>query len=216
MNNYDKLIEVSNALQESGWETQSINFAESSLTVKRFYATVNVYVDIYEQRLSLNEENHPGCYRYLEGIKPEDMVSVILKLIQTFRHENYRLTLVNRYGQDCGHDKFEYSYFPDEKSILRRLVEASEKEIDESGETLFSLEQYEHQYPNPAMKLVVKRVRENNSIKSKYYGLKDSLMFECHHIEYKCEETDGYRKKVLDEVVRDDMYYAFVTIKDTK
>lgn len=215
MNNYAKLIEISNVLQESGWKTQSINFAESSLTVKRFYATVNVYIDIYEHRLSLGEENHPGCYRYLEGIKPEDMTSTILKLIQSFRHENYRLTLVNRNGQSCGHDKFEYFYFPDEKSTLCRLVDASEKEIDENSENLFSLEQYEHQYPNPAIKLVVKRVRENNDVKSKYYGLKDSLMFECHRIEYKTE-ADGYKTKVLDEVVRDDMYYAFVTINDTK
>lgn len=43
----------------------------------------------------------------------------------------------------------------------------------------------------------------------------DSLMFECRRIEYKTE-ADGYKTKVLDEVNRDDMYYAFVTIKDTK
>lgn len=215
MNNYDKLIEISNALQESGWETQEINFAKSSLTVKRFYATVNVYVDIYEQRLSLNEENHPNCCRYLEDIKPEFMVSTILKIIKEFRHENYRLAFVNRYCDNNGHDRIDNYYFPDEKSILCRLLDVYGEEVDESGETLFSLEQYEHQYPNPAIKLVVKRFRGNNDIKNKYWEFKNSLVFECHRIEYKTE-ADGYRTKVLDEIKEERVYYAFVTIKDTK
>lgn len=215
MNNYEKLIEISNALQESGWETQSIDFAKSSLTVKRFYATVNIYVDSYEHRLSLSEENHPNCYRYLEGIKPEDMVSTILKLVKEFRHENYRLTTINQYGGGNGHDRIDNYYFPDEKSTLCRLLDAYEKDVVESGETLFSLEQYENQYPNPAIKLVVKRFRENNEIKNKYWEFKNSLMFECHRIEYKTE-TDGYKTKVLNEVKEEKIYYAFVTINDTK
>ena len=215
MKNYDKLIEISNALQESGWETQSISFAESSLTVKRFYATVKVYADIYENRLSLSEENHPGCYRYLEGIKPIDMVPTVLKLIKEFRHENYRLTFVNRYSDNNGHDRIDNYYFPDEKSTLCRLLDVYGEDVDESGETLFSLESYEHQYPNPACKLVVRRARENNEIKNKYWEFKNSLMFECHRIDYKTEE-DGYRTKVTSEIKEERVFYAFVTIKDTK
>lgn len=205
--NYDKLLEVADELMKSKWIIKSIDFEKHLITVSRFFAEVEIYCDVCEQRISLNEKYHPDCHYYCE-VEENEMATTIIKLINEFRHENYRLSYINRYGQSNGHDRIEDYYFPDEKSLLERLLEEKA-----GGENIYSLEEREHQYPNPAIKLIVKRVKYAREITDKYWQFKNSLVFECHHIEYKVV-GEGYKEKVLNEIKEDKIYYAFVSIKD--
>ena len=205
--NYNKLLEVAEELIKAKWKVKSIDFDNHLITVSRFFAQVEIYCDVYEQRVTLKEKYHPNCYRYLE-VKEDKMVNAIIKLINEFRHENYRLTYINRYGQSMGHDQLDDYYFSNEQSLLEFLCD--EKVADE---TLYSLEEREHQYPNPACKLMVKRVKNANDITNKYWPFKESLIFECHSIQYEVEEC-GYNQKVLDEIKEDKTYYACVSIRD--
>lgn len=208
--NYNKLLEIANALKESGWNIASINFNRHLITVEKFFATVEIYVDVWEQRISLSEVNHPGCNYYV-NVNKEDMTNACLKLINDFRHENYMLGILNRFGYDSkGHDKVDYSYFPNEKVLLRVLLD------EETGENIYSIQEFEHQHPNPAMKLIVKKLDKKSAEevrKNRYFISEKAIVFEMHDITYKTSESD-YNKKVLDEVVEDRKYYAFVEIKE--
>lgn len=208
--NYDKLLEISNALKESGWKIANINLNRHLITVEKFFATVEIYADVWEQRISLTELNHKGCYYYLE-IKKEDMVNTILKLINEFRHENFKLGILNQFGYGCdGHDRIDYHYFPNDKSMLRFLLE------EETEENIYSIQEFSHQYPNPAIKQIIKKLDKNSADevrKNRYFIGKDAIIFEIHRIEYKTD-GNGYNPKVLDEIKEERIYYAFVEIKE--
>lgn len=210
--NYNKLLEISNALKESGWNIASINFNRHLITVERFFATVEIYADIYEQRVSLVELNHSGCNYYLD-IRKEDMTSTILKLINEFRHENFKLGILNQFGYGCdGHDKVDYHYYPNDKSMLRFLLG------EETEENIYSIQEFSHQYPNPAMKQIVKKLDKKSADevrKNRYFISGKAIIFEIHHIEYKQEKDGfGYKTKVLDEIKEERIYYAFVEIRE--
>lgn len=205
---YAKLLEIANELSKIGWEIKNINFDKCLILVSKFFALITIYADTYERKISLSDENNKSCYRYCELSRNDDMVNCIIKLINEFRHENYKLSFINRYGQTNGHDRIEEYYFPNESSLLRTLV--GEPVEDEN---IYSLEEREHQYPNPAIKLVIKRIKDDRDFKNKYWQFKDSLLFELHQITYATKE-DGYNKKVLDEIKEDQVFYACVTIKE--
>ena len=210
--NYNKILEVANALIESGWEVDSIDFHKNLLTVSRFFAVVEIYIDTYEERISMSEVHHPSCYHYCDN-KPEEMVHTILKLINEFRHENYKLTYINEFGQECGHDRFSDRYFPDEKSLLRGLLE------EDTNENIHSLEEATHQFPNPAIKKTIKRMRdlEAEEVRKKYYLPNNSLIFEIHRIEYNTEDQGCYSsRKVLDTIKEDKMFYACISFREAK
>ncbi len=211
--NYEKLLEISNELHNSGWEIKTIDFSLSTILVSKYYALISIYANVYEKRLSLTDQNNPSCYRYCELENQDEMTPAVLKLINEFRHENYRLSTINEFGQFDGHDVIREFYFPDEKSLLRKLVD---EEVND--ENIYSLKERTHQYSNPAIKLVVKRLNDGNDglIKNHYFQFKDSLIFEMHYIEYEYEREGNsyYNVKVSDKIINDRVYYACVTIKD--
>lgn len=210
--NYKKLLEISNALISSGWNTERIDFSKHTISVTRFFAEVDIWADVWEERVSLCEKYHPQCYVYRD-VSKEDMVNTILKLINEFRHQNFKLTFINMYGHDAdGHDKIDHHYFPNEKSLLKFLVE------EELGENIFSLTEFEHQYPNPACKLFGRRLSANETndfIKNRYYLRKNAIVFELHHIMYK-EDRNVSPVKVFDEIVEDRQYFACIEIMETE
>jgi hypothetical protein len=206
--NYEKLLEISNELLNSGWEIKTIDFSSSTILVSKYYALISIYANVYEKRLSLTDQNNTSCYRYCELENQEEMTPAVLRLINEFRHENYRLSIINEFGQQNGHDDIREFYFPDEKSLLRQLVG---EQVDD--ENIYSLKERTHQYPNPVMKLVLKRLKDDRVFKKNYWQFKDSLVFEMHHIEYE-RENDSYNAKVLDKIKEDRVYYACITIKE--
>ena len=213
MEKFEKFVEVASALKEAGWEVRDIDFEHNRIIISRFYAIMDVYLDLYEKRISISEEHYPSNYRYVEGIKEEEFVPVILKLINEYRHENYRLTIVNEYSDNNGHDKFDERFFANEKTLLRSLTDDHKENFED--ENIFTFEYKETQYPNPAIKLIIKRIKDNNDgLKQKYWQFKDSFMYELTRIEYKVDQSNPYKNVVTDEVRSTRTYYAFVTISD--
>lgn len=210
---YNKILEIAELLMTSGWNIESIDFSHPMIKIKRFYAIVNIWVDLYENHISMNEEHNTSYYKRFEYGKESEINEIVLKMISDFRHENFKLTIVNRYGYDSnGHDKFDYAYFPNEKSLLQRLCDNYKDNF--ANETLYSLEKYETQYPNPAIKLIVERLKYvPQELKQRFFAIRENtFVFKLTHLEYK---TDG-NNKVLNELKEERTYYAFVDINDVR
>lgn len=213
--NYNIMFEIAGMLKNLKWQIECVDFQNSVITISKFYSVITIWFNLWDGKLSVEEKHHPNSYKYFELTKSQSECSssifeIIKQAIDEFKHENFRLTFVNKYGVYDGHDSFEDHFLPDDKSILNLI---SDRMIEEnSNETLFSFEEQIFQYPNPAIKLRVKRLYEADFLYEKYRQFKGAITFEITRIEYKTEEN-SYRKVVLDEIKSQKTYYAFVLIK---
>lgn len=214
---FNTTIEIAKRLKNENWDIEKIAFNEGPIIyISKFYAKVEIWFNFYEKEMSVSEVNHPNAHRFYQYINVDDvdvLYETIKKSINEFKHENFKLTIIDEYGLNDGHHSIREHFYPDDKNILYDLCDHCYK----GDETLFSFSEYLVQYPNPAITLSIKKIDSlPKELANNMWDLKDSdMFFELIRTEYVCDNR-GYDKKVTDEIKEQRTYYACINILSNK